>query len=230
VLLVEGGSSTVCTIDAGADQGTYWRYTATYVSGSNSNVYNASSPVFALGTTAPSDGRTMITSDATNSPYISIATHAAQPWTTMTEKVRLGNLTGISGASGYGLWTDNGYFTGTVNASAGSITGFLTLGSDGGIYQGSGTAASPTTGLKIWNDSGTGRIAGYNGGTIQWYANTDGKLYAGAGKVQIDSNGIGFLGAGSTPDAAALTWKSADVATTYANLWAYGTYAMLQHT
>lgn len=189
-LLVEGGSSTVCTVDAGSDQGTYWRYTATYVSGSNSNVYNANSPVFGYGTTAPSDGRTMITSDATNSPYISIATHALQPWTAMTERARLGNLTGISGASGYGLWTDNGFFTGTVNASAGSIDGFLTLGTSGGIYQGSGTAASPTTGLKIWNDGGTGRIAGYNSGTVQWYANTDGKLYAGAGAVTLDAAGV----------------------------------------
>jgi hypothetical protein len=125
-LLVEGGSSTVCTVDAGSDLGTYWRYTATYVSGSSSNLYDAGSGVYGLGATLPVEGRTMITSDAGNSPYISIATHAMQPWTTMTERARLGNLEGISGLTspGYGLWTDNGFFTGTVNANAGSIGGW----------------------------------------------------------------------------------------------------------
>lgn len=66
----------------------------------------------------------------------------------------------------------------------------MTLGSNGGIWQGTGSFASPTTGLKIWNDSGYGRIGGYNGGTVQWYAATDGKLYAGAGDVLLDANGI----------------------------------------
>lgn len=80
--------------------------------------------------------------------------------------------------------------TGAITASSGSLTGFLSLGASGGIYQGSGTAASPTTGLKIWNDSGTGRIAGYNAGVIQWYANTDGKLYAGGGTVLMDAAGL----------------------------------------
>lgn len=66
----------------------------------------------------------------------------------------------------------------------------MTLGANGGIWQGTGTFASPTTGLKIWNDAGLGRIAGYNTGALQWYAGTDGKLYAGAGTVKIDSTGI----------------------------------------
>lgn len=79
----------------------------------------------------------------------------------------------------------------TFNASSGAeFTKPLTIGSNGGIYQGTGSFASPTTGLKVWNESGVGRIAGYNGGTIQWYANTDGKLYAGAGGVVLDSAGV----------------------------------------
>jgi hypothetical protein len=79
----------------------------------------------------------------------------------------------------------------TFDASAGAeFTKPLTLGASGGIYQGSGTFASPTTGLKVWNESGIGRIAGYNGGTVQWYANTDGKLYAGGGRIILDANGI----------------------------------------
>jgi len=76
------------------------------------------------------------------------------------------------------------------------ITGVLNIGTAGGIFQGTGTFAIPTTGLKIWNDGGVGRIAGYNAGTIQTYFGTDGKLYAGAGNTVLDANGMTF-----TPDA-----------------------------
>ena len=79
----------------------------------------------------------------------------------------------------------------TFDSSAGAeFTKPLTLASTGGIYQGTGTFASPTTGLKIYNSGGIGIIAGYNGGVVQWYAGTDGKLYAGAGKVTLDAGGI----------------------------------------
>jgi hypothetical protein len=64
------------------------------------------------------------------------------------------------------------------------------LGSTGGIYQGDSTFASPGTGLKIWNASGIGRIAGYTAGVEQWGAQTTGKLTAGGGNVVLDANGI----------------------------------------
>ena len=79
----------------------------------------------------------------------------------------------------------------TFDASSGAeFTLPLTLASGGGIYQGTGTFASPTTGLKIYNSGGIGMIAGYNGGALQWYGNTDGKLYAGAGYVWLDASGL----------------------------------------
>jgi len=88
------------------------------------------------------------------------------------------------------LTASNATLSGQVTATSGSIAGALIIGTDGGIYQGTGTFASPTTGLKIWNDSGVGRIGGYNAGALQWYAGTDGKLYAGGGSVWIDTNGL----------------------------------------
>ncbi len=75
-----------------------------------------------------------------------------------------------------------------------SLYGVLDIDTAGGIYQGTGTFTTPTIGLKIWNDGGTGRIAGYNAGVAQWYANTDGKLYAGAGNVVMDAAGIVITG------------------------------------
>lgn len=79
---------------------------------------------------------------------------------------------------------------GNITALGGSFSGVLSIGASGGIYQGTGSFATPTTGLKIWNDSGVGRIAGYNDGTVQWYASTDGKLRAGGGLVSLDAGGI----------------------------------------
>ena len=156
-------------------------------------------------------GVVYLTSDDSNAPFIDIvdgiASHA--DWNTAGKiRARLGKLSGITDAqwgtlSGYGLWSDNVYltgniyatdgifngtvyanagtFTGAITAQSGSIDGFLTIGTSGGIYQGTGTSGSPTTGLKIWNDGGIGRIGGYNSGALQWYASTDGYLYGGDG-------------------------------------------------
>lgn len=77
----------------------------------------------------------------------------------------------------------------------------LTLGTGGGIYQGSsGSFASPGTGLKIWKDgTGVGRISGYNGGIVQWEGNTNGKFTCGIGSILLDSTGINMTaGLGAT--------------------------------
>lgn len=101
----------------------------------------------------------------------------------------------IGSATDYFLWD------GSLLTVAGRLfvdddsefTGVVTIGSSGGIWQGTGTFASPTSGLKIWNDGGVGRIAGYNSGTIQAGFEGDGTLTAGGGVVVLDEDGI-FMG------------------------------------
>jgi len=117
------------------------------------------------------------------------------------------------------FWDTDGNLTiaGTIQASAGSLDGALTLGSAGGIYQGTGTFGAPDTGLKIWNDAGVGRIGGYNAGVLQWAMGTDGKLYAGGSDVALDASGI-TLGEGMS-DASAIAWG--DKADPYSRLRAY---------
>lgn len=94
------------------------------------------------------------------------------------------------------------------NSGNSFFAGIMTIGTAGEIRQGSGTLGTNYTGLRIWNDGGLGRIGGYNNNVLQFYANTDGKLYAGAGNVQLHANGIdlqqdGFV----TPDGArAISW------------------------
>lgn len=107
----------------------------------------------------------------------------------------------LSGTGTQGLTWDRSSNTlaidGAITARSGNIAGVLTIGTSGGIYQGTGTFATPTTGLKIWNTSGFGRIGGYETGVLQWYAGTDGKLYAGSGSVVIDDSGITVLSSGT---------------------------------
>lgn len=81
---------------------------------------------------------------------------------------------------------------GAINAVSGTFSGVVSVGVSGGIYQGTGSFATPTTGLKIWNDSGVGRIAGYGSGTLQWSSDTTGKIIAGGGNVYLDSTGLNF--------------------------------------
>ena len=140
-------------------------------------------------------GVVYLTSDDDNAPFIDIvdgvASHAQ--WNTAGKiRARLGRLDGITDAqwgtlSGYGLWSDNVYltgsiyardgvfqgtvyasagsFTGAITANSGSIEGFLTIGTSGGIYQGTGTSGTPTTGLKIFQASSIGQLSIYDGGT-----------------------------------------------------------------
>ncbi len=101
---------------------------------------------------------------------------------------------------------------GAINAVSGTFSGVVTVGTSGGIYQGTGTFASPTTGLKIWNDSGIGRIGGFRSGTIQWYSDTNGSIVAGGGNVYLDNSGLNFVlpaaGAGAQDSAQSIDFVS----------------------
>jgi hypothetical protein len=156
----------------------------------------------------------------------------------------------IGNSSAYAFWDDSAAtlsVKGAITADSGSLTGFLTLGSSGGIYQGTGTAASPTTGLKIWNDTGVGRIGAYNAGELQWFNSTTGYLYAGRNEtasttqgadrwgVRIARDGVRLLAEATTSfsqstSASSIRWifNSTDdidatlsTATSYASLYAY---------
>lgn len=113
----------------------------------------------------------------------------------------------IGKASGVGLrWTGTAMeLRNSANAavieldSSGNsrFAGPMTLGTSGGIWQGTGTFAAPTTGLKIFNASGVGRLSTYNGGVEQITVNTSGQLTAGQGRVVLDASGLTFRESGS---------------------------------
>lgn len=91
------------------------------------------------------------------------------------------------------------------------IAGILAVDTAGEIRQGTGTLGSNYTGLRIWNDTSVGRIAGYNNNVQQWYAGTDGKLYAGAGVVLLDSGGITLSVGASFADKSHIKWVDSGV-------------------
>lgn len=191
-------------IESHIDAGVY--FVTRDLDGSGANEWVAGTVYRVLGQAG--DGR--IDLNAHDTPRISIIEQGAS-YNQQTEHVRLGDLENWQGAglTGYGLaagsFEDDEYLyytpstglvvEGTVKARAGylkdlSIDGVLSIGLSGGIYQGTGTFVAPSRGLKIWNESGVGRIAGFDGGNEQWYAGADGKFYAGQGRVTLDRNGV----------------------------------------
>ena len=83
----------------------------------------------------------------------------------------------------------------SVNNSGDSLfMGAMTIGTSGGIWQGTGTFAAPTTGLKLYNSGGIGRLVTYNGGNMQTALDTDGAFKAGwdgsAWNVQMNRDGV----------------------------------------
>lgn len=67
----------------------------------------------------------------------------------------------------------------------------ISIGTDGTIWAGTGTALAPETGLKIYTTSGISRLTTYaNSGVVQVDIGSDGKLLAGAGAVILDNSGL----------------------------------------
>lgn len=113
-------------VTAVSDQTTFYRYTVDKQSGTNGTFYTGTAVVDYKQST---DGFVLLTSDLSNAPYIDVGVSGTTPWSGTTAKARLGKLSGITDPtfgtlSGYGLWTDTGYFTGSVSSANGFIGGW----------------------------------------------------------------------------------------------------------
>jgi hypothetical protein len=83
----------------------------------------------------------------------------------------------------------------------------MTLGANGGIWQGTGTFASPTTGIKLFRSGDTGVLASYNSTNEQIRIDTDGRFKAAAGEIVVDATGITFSSTVGNPTRTSLIWK-----------------------
>jgi hypothetical protein len=69
----------------------------------------------------------------------------------------------------------------------------VSIGTNGTLWAGAGSATSPTTGLKIYTTGGNTRLTTYSGGVAQIDVGSDGKFYAGSGQtLRLDDTGIRF--------------------------------------
>ena len=89
------------------------------------------------------------------------------------------------------------------NDGSSYFAGVMTIGTAGEIRQGTGTLGVDYTGLRIWRDTNVGRIGGYNNNVLQWYAGTNGYLYAGGGAAAVTRYGYMIQ---DTPDSPLFTW------------------------
>ena len=196
------------------DSGTTYNVTRD-VDGSGANSWPSGQVYMVLGNV----GNGRIELNAQDTPRISILEQGAT-YNAQTELVRLGDLDGNWGYSsptdglalgeyaanksnltwdptnGLRLRTYNDTVVQLDNAGNASIEGVLNLGNDGGIYQGSGSFASPDTGLKLSNEAGVGTIAGFTNGDKQWWGDTDGAFYFNNGRIRLSGSGMEFIGGG----------------------------------
>lgn len=200
-------------VTAVSDQTTYYRYTVDKQSGTNGTFYPGTGVVNYKQAT---DGFVLLTSDMANGPYMDIGLSSATPWTATTAKVRVGNLGGITdttfGAlSGYGIWTDSGYFTGSIVATAGRIGGTtnywnITTGSIAAVGSGDVQIRAGQTDY----DTGTGFWLGLKSGTAKL------SMGVGAGKG-ITWDGTDFTFRTGATNAARLVIDSVDNKLTFYN-------------
>jgi hypothetical protein len=82
-----------------------------------------------------------------------------------------------------------------VAANMGTLTvnSGITIGTEGYLWAGAGSASAPTTGLKIYTTSGISRLTTFSGGIAQVDIGSDGALTAGANSaVKLYSGGLNF--------------------------------------
>jgi hypothetical protein len=205
-----------------------WRYSAYLRSGDTLETYPKGTAIVGYGPSG--QGLLELTSSAPNSPHIRVFTHAGSPWSTTTERVRLGRLDGITdpdfGAlSGYGLWTDSGYFGGSINAVSGvlqdlSVSGLLDMQAGGELRIGTGTPGVNFSGLRLYRTADPlYRLEGQDNGQVQILLDSDGKLYSGnvasSNYIRMDRQGLWILSTGSGAHNA--KWRNLDYAGAFSN-------------
>lgn len=223
-------STTWFTVVRIAQSGGNQTYTCTWANGARPATFEKGVGVVDFGVSG--QGWVEISADDPSAPYVSIRKHTGSPWSTISEVARLGNLSGVvdttfGALTGYGLWTNNVYLTGGINATSGAISGVLTIGTSGGFFQGTGTFASPTTALKIYNASGVGLLEMWGAGVKQVYFNTSGSLLAGAGAVALNSAGISITVTTSPADIRAYIFTDASGVLGGVYSYADATYRMV---
>lgn len=144
-------------------------------------------------------GAIYLTANDNNAPYIDVIDGVTSASFYDKVKVRLGKLAGITDAtfgtlSGYGLYANNVYLTGSINAVAGYIGGF-TISATEGLYAGTaGTRVQMKAGAGFWAGAtaiGDAPFSVTNAGVLKATSGTVGGWTLDFDKIFFDSGGLG---------------------------------------
>lgn len=159
----------------------YYEYRASAASENHTNTYSkflentkvgsgipaAGDEIVRIDNTVNSDrqGAIYITSNDDNSPYMDVIHHGST-------KVRVGLLDGItdpnfSGISGFGLYAQNAFLTGGINASYGNIGGLEIEGNKLVSENEKLTIDAENNVISIYRESNTGFVSAFNLGIIE---------------------------------------------------------------
>lgn len=123
-------------------------------------------------------GGIMLSSSEATSPYIDFFLNEGSPWVATTGKTRIGNLSGIAGCTGYGIWAGSGYLanlqvidiisiasSGYIRSNISGSYPYVEMSNDGVQLKDSDTGG--TYGTAVY---GTDR---YGFGALAWIMNPD---------------------------------------------------------
>ena len=210
-----GYSSGAYKLSIGNASGARLEWTGTYL-----NLYSADIALYsgAVQTgSIQSTGNLLLGTNITAAATTSFV-HFATAQTYNTEAMGAGDvLLGDNSASKANLLWDVSagkllFRTGTTESLAIGTDGLMSIAAAGGIFQGTGTFASPTTALKIYNSGGVGLVEMWGSGVKQVYMDTTGALMAGGGNVHLDSTGIWLptVAAAALEATKDVVWKDSD--------------------
>lgn len=134
------------TVDNGGNNYTVTRDSASVYTANNNPVWTKGATVVNFG--ASGQGGMFLTANDTNAPFLSVFTHAGSPWSTMTTRVRVGNLNGYLG------YASDIFGLGVGSSSAGEAN--VTIEPTNGFRVRSGT----TTLMQVDN-AGTATIGSF---------------------------------------------------------------------
>ena len=184
----------------------------------NINIYKSSERVFAVDYSAPSLalGNPLPTGTQTGGAGLWVGNAGGY-------HLRIGGTAGTGGAQL--LWDggnsslslrDNGGNNKIIFDANGNsyFAGPMTLGTSGGIWQGTGTFDEPTTGIKLYRSGSIGVLETYNGGNRQTRFDTDGAFKAGwdgtasLWNVIVNADGLTLKGGSAVGDDVGIATQS----------------------
>jgi len=154
-------------------------YVVTRASGGSAVAWTTGTAIVNLGQSA--DGGIYITASESNAPYMSVFTQAGSPWSSLTTKLRVGNLNGFLGYSsdkyGIAIGETTKYLkydsTNGLRVAGHTLLGSLSISTGG--YINSGQSAYDTgTGFWLEYNSATPRfsIGNASGNKLTWNGTT----------------------------------------------------------